>query len=441
MKGPAIIDAPELERRVSAVASPRTPAMCRRAYIINQFPSFIETMIYREVGALRALGENIATFSIRRPRLSDVPHEALRFVDDTYYILPIGTVRFIRAHLAALVRYPVRYWSTLFEVLTATHSSHRDRLRTLAHFAEAVTLLDEMTRRQIDHIHAHWAVGSATCAMVVSRFLGIPFSFTAHAYDVWRDKLLLPEKVHAASFVVTCTDYNRRHLVETYGVSPEKVRVVYHGVDVARFVPEPPARNGGEPTLLAVGRLVEQKGFDRFVSACAKLVSDGYRFRCQIVGDGPLRQALEEQTRRLGLDSRITFAGRKLQEELVAYYASADVFVMPCIPASDNDRDGIPNTLIEAMAMEVPVVSTRFSGIPELVADGVNGRLVEPGDVDGLAEALAQMIGHPDERRRMGKAGRHRVLDRFTIERSAECIRDTFEAFGHAGRTDVDARA
>src|SRR5262249_12763005 len=157
-----------------------------------------------------------------------------------------------KTHMRAFLRSPVRYWRILFVVLSGTHLRFRDRLRTLCHFIEAVAVLPAVEALDVDHLHAHWAVGAATSAMVVSRFLGIPFSFTAHASGIWRERLLLPEKLQAAQAIVTCTDYNRQHLAETYGVSLEKLHVVYHGVDIKRFPPGAPPQHP-EPVLLSVG--------------------------------------------------------------------------------------------------------------------------------------------------------------------------------------------
>ena len=156
----------------------------RLAYFINCFPNLIETMIYREVGALRALGNEVCIFSIRRPAPAEIPTEAQSFCDATFYILPIGLFQLLKTHMRALVRHPVRYWHILFAVLSGTHMRFRDRLRTLCHFIEAVAVLPVVEELHVDHLHAHWAVGAATSAMVISQFLGIPFTFTAHAYDI-----------------------------------------------------------------------------------------------------------------------------------------------------------------------------------------------------------------------------------------------------------------
>jgi glycosyltransferase involved in cell wall biosynthesis len=394
-------------------------------YFVNLFPNLIETMIYREVLAVRALGYDIPVISIRRPADRLIASEARPLVASTRYVLPVPIARLLRHHLRALVQHPSRYWQVLWEVLSGSHRRLRDRLRTLCHFAEAVSVLPDIEQMAPDHLHAHWAVGAATCAMVVSRFLEMPFTFTAHAYDIWREQLLLPEKLAAAALTVTCTGCNRDRLIAAFGGLPNKVRVIHHGLDLDRFS-APPRRPSQTPLILSVGRLVEQKGFDRLLRACASLAASGCRFRCEIIGEGPLRDALEHQTRELGLDDIVLLRGQLHEEQLIERYAAADIFALLCVPASDEDRDGIPNTLIEAMAMELPCVSTRFSGVPELVRDGETGLLVDVDDVDGAAGALRELLADPDRRRRLGAAGRFRVRERFTIAASAAALDTVF---------------
>jgi glycosyltransferase involved in cell wall biosynthesis len=417
------------------------PADQRRriAYFINLFPNRIETMIYREVQALEALGYQVVPFSIRAPAPALVPADARPLADRTRYLLPISAPRLVWRHMEALWRHGVRYVRVLAEIITGTHESWRDRLRSLCHFAEAVSVLPEIERLRPDHLHAHWAVGATTCAMVASRFLDLPFTFTAHAYDIWRERLLLPEKLAAARLAVTCTAANRQHLIARYGAPPERVRVVHHGLRLERFVP-PAARRNAEPVIVSVGRLVEQKGFADLLAACALLRRRGVAFRCEIAGDGPLRQSLAAHAVALGVAGQVRWLGALDQEELAARYAGADVFALLCVPASDDDRDGIPNTMIEAMAMELPCVSTRFSGVPELVIEGETGVLVEIGDVAGAADALAGLFADPARRRAMGAAGRRRVVEAFTIERSAANLAAAFEEICAAAEHDGTQR-
>jgi glycosyltransferase involved in cell wall biosynthesis len=396
-------------------ASPAPVRKKKLAYFINCFPNFIEAMIYREVMALRARGYDLTTFSIRRPNATDVPDEARALATATIYILPIPIWAFLRTHARAFARAPWTYVRTLLEVVGGTHERLRDRWRSLCHFAEAVVIVPEVERLGIEHLHAHWAVGAATCAMVVSRFLDIPFTFTAHAYDIWLDRLLLPEKLRAADGIVTCTDYNRRHLIDLYGTPTEKVRVVYHGLDLQRFQRRSRPRNT-RPVILSVGRLVEQKGYEDLVRVCADLVRAGYDFTCEIIGEGPLRPRLERLIDELGLGGVVRLPGRVVGDVVLDCYARADVFALFCVEASDGDRDGIPNTMIEAMGMELPVVSTRYSGVPELVVEGETGFLADCGDRRTMVEQIGLLLTQPELRARMGSAGRARVMEDFATD-------------------------
>jgi glycosyltransferase involved in cell wall biosynthesis len=405
----------------------------RLAYFINCFPNYIEAMIYREVTALRARGYDVVTFSIRRPADAEVPEEARALAVTTRYILPVRPWRLAAAHVRALLASPGRYTHALVTVVGGTHERFRDRWRSLCHFAEAVVIAPEVKRLGIEHMHAHWAVGAATCAMVVSRLLDVPFTFTAHAYDIWLDRLLLPEKLRAADTIVTCTDYNRRHLIDAYGTPAEKVRVVYHGLDLERFQRRARPANT-TPMILSVGRLVEQKGYEDLLYVCADLVRRGQAFTCEIIGDGPLRGRLERLIDELGLQSVVRLPGRLVGDGVLDCYTRADVFALFCVEASDGDRDGIPNTMIEAMAMELPVVSTRYSGVPELVIEGTTGVLADCGDRRTLADALARLLGRPELRAAMGSAGRQRVMRDFA---TAACLAKLERVFA----TDPDRAA
>ncbi len=421
----------------ASVAGNGAPARrLRLVYFINLFPHLVEAMIYREVNALRARGYEVETVSIRRPDPQMVPPAARHLAERTRYLLPVPWTRLLWRHATALARFRGRYVAALHAVLTGTHERPRDRLRSLCHFAEAVIVLPEIEALRPDGVHAHWAVGAATCAMVIARLLDLPFTFTAHAYDIWRERLLLPEKLQAADCTVTCTEHNRDHLIARYGAVPARVRAVHHGLPLDGFVP--PARNGtAVPVILTIGRLVPQKGFEHLLDACAALAAADVPFRCEVVGDGPLRAALEQQRTARGLAGRVTFLGQLDHDAVVARYATADIFALLCVPAPDDDRDGIPNVLIEAMAMALPCVSTRFSGVPELVVDGETGLLVEAGDAAGAARALAALLHDPARRQRLGAAGRRRVAEGFTIEVAVDRLAAVFEdarAAHYAGR-------
>jgi len=295
-------------------------------------------------------------------------------------------------------------------------------------FLQATALADRLRRTpDVRHLHAHFCHGTATVAWLASMISRIPFSFTAHARDLYQPSLnpggLLRRKIAAARFAVTCTEANRRYLAAIAAGVP--VHCVYHGLnaDLARLLaaaPGAPTARDQSIRALGVGRLVPKKGFDVLVEACALVRAQGVAVKATIVGDQGAHEA--EVRRRItarGLADAVQLAGPLGQAALLDEYLRATVFCLPCRVAEDGDRDGIPNVLIEAMACGLPVVTTAVSGIPELVVDGVNGLLVPPEDPAALAEAMVRLHRDPDLARRLGGAAEAAVRQRFDGERLA----------------------
>lgn len=387
----------------------------RLAYIIGTYPILTTTFIDREILELRRRGFEIDLFSLRRPggRLSVTQVELSRQVD---YVLPVSPLAALAAHLWWLGRHPLRYLSTLTWLATRPHPGMRTRLKTILHFGEAGIV----ARRILgapgpDHLHAHFLDRATVVAMAASRLLGIPYSATGHANDIFVNPVLLDDKLTRAKFVATCTGYNAEHL---RSVSPGsgKVATIYHGLDLAGFEPVTPLPDRLPVHLLSIGQLKEKKGFTHLIEACSMLHQAGLEFQTRIVGEGPLRSDLEAQIAAAGLGDTIVLEGALPHAEVMARLREADVFVLPCVVATDGDRDGIPNVVLEAMAMALPVVSTTVSGIPEAVIDRETGLLVEPADPTALAAAIATLIRDPRLRRAQGAAGRARVEQQFDIE-------------------------
>lgn len=397
-------------------------------YVIGTYPRPTTTFIDREVLALRRKGVQVTLLSIRRPgRGLSSSQRALQA--DVRYVLPAPVLALTRSHLSFLVAGPRAYLGTLVHLLTRPHPDARARLRTVLHFGIGVRVA-RMIRDEYpaDHIHAHFVDRAALVALVAGRLLGTPFSATAHANDIYVDPVLLPEKMTGAKFIATCTRYNERHLSAVAGVRRERpVRCVYHGVDVRDFHPSDGDRRP-RPMLLAVGQLKEKKGFRYLLEACRILSDRGIEYDCEIVGDGPLRSELLSAVDALDLDARVSLIGSLPHEAVVRRYAEAAVFVLPCVTAPDGDRDGIPNVILEAMAMALPVVSTLHSGIPEAVDDGETGFLVPPADPDALADALARLLENPELRSRLGQAGRRSVVERFDLGVNVERLLEEFVA-------------
>jgi colanic acid/amylovoran biosynthesis glycosyltransferase len=284
-----------------------------------------------------------------------------------------------------------------------------------------------MKEAQIEHIHAHFASFPAAVAYLIHQFSGIPYSFTAHGSDLHRDQHMLCEKVSDAKAVIAISEYNRQMMIEHCGKSQaEKIHVVHCGINLERFKAEiNPA--GENLSIICVGSLHEVKGQKYLLEACGILKERAIPFQCHFVGDGEDLAMLEALAERLGIREQLHFHGRLTQAEVVARLKEANVASLNSVPSKDGRREGIPVALMEAMAFRLPVVSTRLSGIPELVEDGVTGFLTEAGDSEAIAEALTKLGNSPELRQAMGDAGRKKIEAEFELQRNAQALVTIFQ--------------
>ena len=401
------------------------------AHLAQEFPSLTMTFVYREVMALREMGVNIDTFSIWKPSREKVSREARHLMDTTFHIFPLDWFKFPKAQLYFLITRPVKYVSTFFYVLTRPGIKPPHRRRTFFQFFYAIYMAAEIKKRGIQHIHAHFALNAATVAMVIGRLLGITYSLTAHANDIFADPVLLEEKLKNAKFTITISEYNKRYLQQF--ASADKIHIVHYSLDLNQFAPLPERKDGSSPVIFSIGRLVEKKGFPYLVDACRILAERGYKFKCEIVGEGPQRDILEQMIADNNLEGIVSLKGAVLQENLMEYWRKATVFALPCVIGEDGDRDGMPNVLIEAMALQLPVVSTSLVGIPEFIQHGHSGFLAPPGDAQALANLLGQCLGAPALRERMGQNARIAAEQTFDLQRNTSQILDIYKQNGLIG--------
>ncbi|HSL45269.1 MAG TPA: glycosyltransferase [Anaerolineales bacterium] len=385
-------------------------------YIIGTYPGLTTTFIDREIRALRAKGVYLRVVAIRKSR-AKLSTDQERLQGITSYLLPIAWGQFLKGHLRFLLKKPVVYFSTLIQLLTSPHPDLATRLKTVMHFAEGVYAAERIYGEPCDHIHAHFVDRASSVALVASRLLNVPYSVTAHANDIYVKPVLLDLKLSNASFVSTCTGYNHQHLQQTFKLNG-KLHCFYHGLELEAYQPQA-AVSSEVPLITSVGQLKEKKGFTYLLQACQILKARGYAFRCQIVGEGPLRDALEQQIRDFSLEKHVTLCGAIPHDSVIQKLRISTMFVLPCVTSSDGDRDGIPNAILEAMAMQLPVVSTAHSGIPEVISDGVNGFLVPSADATALAEKMAELLDRPTLRQRMGEHGRQMVSEKFDVTNNA----------------------
>ena len=388
-------------------------------YLLKTYPKVSETFILQEILDLEALGLGLEIFALQRPT-DAIVHGMARQVRAKVAYLPKSLWERhghpLTAHFRLFTAYPWRYVSALRFLYRRVEGP------SWSEFIQGGCLAWALLRSGIRHLHAHFATEPAGTAELVHRLTGIPYSLTCHAKDIFLSSHeVLRRKIHHATFVATCTEANRSHLQHIAG-NGTPVHRLYHGLNLARF--DALRKNNSSvqttiPTIFSVGRFREKKGFLTLIRACRLLADTGYRFRCQIVGYGPLQPDMEELIRTLDLDETVSLLGKKTLEDVVDLYRHATIFALPCRVADDGDRDGIPNVLLEAMAMGLPVVSTDVSGIPELIHHNRNGLLVRQQDHESLAKALGRFLCNPELRDTFGRAGRDTIVRKFSSEQSS----------------------
>ena len=391
---------------------------------------------------LQDLGISLKIYSLFRPAEGQQDTTYPR-PDEVDYILPALKIwRIIAAHIYFIFKEPSRYIETLsfalnnrrnttrflglLLVFAQKKTSKEQRQDMLLHFMLAAPLAKKMRRDNITFINSHFADAAASFALLSARLLELEYGVTTHAYDIFTPQYNLSEKLDNARFVLTCTNYNKKAMLDQQSELPEdKVHVFYHGIDAAKFERSAPAKDD-IVEIIAVGRLVRKKGFGILLRACAILRDRGFRFRCRIIGDGPLSAELSQLSDEMRLHDEVELVGALPPTVMKDYYERAHIFALPCVIEKDGNRDGIPNVIAEAMAMQLPVVSSRISGIPELVKDGVTGFLAEQRDTQAITDALEQLIRNPSLRQHMGVSGRERVKKIFDSQVCLQNLHDFY---------------
>jgi colanic acid/amylovoran biosynthesis glycosyltransferase len=384
--------------------------MTQFAYLFERFPSFGQTFCYREVAELARQGVAPPIFSIRKPKDEPSQDWDKRIVERVHY-LPEEKELLDEVRRASQRREITR------EVVAALDEWGRrtDFLRLY----QAVYIGLRLQRMGIAHAHAHFAGMAARTAFWIQKFFGISFSFTAHANDIFapRDfEIGLDKLVGAARAIITETDYAKKFLQKRFPERADRIHRIYNGLNLAEF--RHADFSSVPPLVVAVGRLIDKKGFSDLIRACHLLVERGKLFRCQIIGEGPLEKKLHEQIDGLGLESCVELPGPKRQHEIKKYLAAGTVFVMPSVIDPEGGMDNLPTVITEAMAAGLPVVATAIGGIPEMVVENETGFLVGPGNLIALAASIERVIVDLALARRLGQAGVARARTLFSIDRN-----------------------
>lgn len=399
-------------------------------YVLKRYPRYSETFIVNEILAHEAAGLPVEIFALRPPSDTHFQDTIARVRAPVHY-LPAGCIKL--ANFWTLLREAEDILPGLWSALETVRD---EDVRAIY---QAVLLAYQVRLKGIGHLHAHFATVATTVARLAAHFSRVPFTFTAHAKDIFHESVQLDDlrwKLRDAEAVITVSDYNLAYLRQTYGPVASHVQRIYNGVDLVRFSYREPRDR--PPRIVAVGRLIEKKGFSVLIDACAILAGRGCDFTCQIIGQGELKGALLAQIERLGLQPRVELLGPRPQREIISHVQSAAVFAAPCVVGADCNRDGLPTVLLEAMALGTPCVSTDVTGIPEVMCDGVTGFIVPQHDARGLAQALERLLEDANLRVRVSAEARNLIEREFDIRYTTARLRRLFHA---ADRVDIAAVA
>jgi len=364
--------------------------------ILKGYPRISETFISNEIFLLEQLGFSIHLISMRHPRES-FAHKSVKKIQAEVDYLPetllLPLPKFLYHNILLAIKRPRVYHEAFKTAIRRFSRTHKPA--TFKHLLQAGYLVHRLLpRRNIIHLHAHFAHSPASVAMFAAQLSGLPFSFTAHAKDIYTsDPKQLAEKLRLARFAVTCTEYNRRYLNNLSIPGKTPIYRVYHGIDLdffsmqaADIAPSAPFR------ILTIARLTRKKGLHTVLRAIRMLVDDGIPIEHTLIGDGEDRKTVLTLIKALKLEKTVQWIGTQPHDVVLDYYRRADLFVLGCEIAPNGDRDGIPNVILESMAMGVPVVTTEISAIPEVIEDNRTGLLVSPGNYEEMASAMNRLL-------------------------------------------------
>jgi glycosyltransferase involved in cell wall biosynthesis len=399
--------------------------MKRIVYLCSVYPALSHTFIFREICSLREAGIEVVTASVNpSPDVEQMTEEEQREAARTLVMKAMMPVAILSAQLRCFFRSPAGYLRMAATALSFVFRGPKSLIKAFGYLVEAAILVDWMREKGVNHVHEHFGDSTALVAMLGKRYGTITYSFSVHGPDIFYgvESSLLKEKIENASFVRSISHYCSSQLMR---ITEHDLWTGFHiircGIDpevyTARSLP------GNEVMqLLCVGRLVPAKGQHILIEACSRLIERGACLHLNFVGGGQDMESLQQLSRELGIEQHITFAGAMGQDKVRGYYDRADIFVLASF------AEGVPVVLMEAMAKEIPVVSTRITGIPELIEHGRDGLLATPGDVNDLAAQIAVLLEDDGLRERLAKAGREKVKRLYTTEINNKALTEIFQS-------------
>lgn len=400
------------------------------AYVVAEFPSPTELFILRELEGLRELGVSVWIFALRQPSDTNAcPRASDAFLPRTTHAPSLWPLQLWGRAVGTMLRVP---WRCIREIGSlAWHSLAGGRLRHfvwhLRHAPTALWLAAELRRRDIAHVHVHFAHVTSSVAMAAATIVGLPWTLSVHAFDLYVEPILLNDKLARAKKVVTCTQANRDFMLSSFSsADPERIRTLYHGMRVMDPTPTinylPPAASN----VLFIGRLIEKKGADILLRAFRKLRVEDASLRCRFIGDGVMRSSLEQMAGDLGVSGAVEFLGALPHEDAMGFLRRATLLVVPSRVDARGDRDGLPNVILEAAAVGVPVVASSVGAIPEFVEHGNTGLIVPSNDSVALAEAIGEVLMSPELAQRLVAGACKKAYSKFDAMTAVRALADLF---------------
>lgn len=405
----------------------------RILYMSGSVPTRSETFVYREILALRELGLDVRTASVHAPTHGLDDGELDRMAHESIELYSAGKALILRDASAELLTRPVRTLSTISRVVIdamfSSEVSLKRKPKVVWQGLTGLALARRARRERITHIHAHMAHVPTTIAMYAAKQLGIGFSFTGHAIDLFPNRTLLSEKLERAEFINCISHWHRRFYQQIVDRADEDLPIVRCGVDTTKYqTTAAPANEMLE--VLGVGRLVEKKGFDVLIGAAGRLAEMGVPIRVRIAGGGPELKKLSELVDALDDSASVELLGETDNDRVMELMNEADVFALPCRVAKSGDRDGIPVVLMEAMARGRCVISGDLETIRELIEDDVSGVMIPPGDLGALVDVLGALTSDRQRVDELGRAARKRIEEEFDLQSNAQRIVETMRRHG-----------
>jgi colanic acid/amylovoran biosynthesis glycosyltransferase len=393
------------------------------AYLLTQFPALSETFVLNEVVKMAEQGLEVTVWSMRRPGKKDLYNDQVKSIRDNIRTIPFWDPRVLLLFPLFLLAHPISVIWVLIQTIRHQYPHPGTLLRSLVVLPAVLYYGNQMQRRLIEHLHVHFATTPAWGAWVIKTVYGISWSMTVHAHDIYLNHDMLQKKMDSAEFMVTNSQYNIDYLRKVHpGYPNEKLHLIHTGIDTGRFQPLATEITADILQILAVGRLDPTKGYRYLVEVVRELSQRGIKTCTHVVGhitDEAYVQAEYKAIQRLihdyRLEDSITFEQGIPQDLLLQRYQEAALFLLPCVVDETGNSDGLPSVLVEAMLLQKPIISTRISGIPELVITDQTGWLCEPGNVKELADACESIIRQPELAAVISAQGRQHALENWDL--------------------------